>query len=520
MSSFPSLHDALSSLLPGARSGQDWMPGPGMPGFGDGIDPEDRRAEPARGPGDAGPDIDAEGGARPRTDADGGHAFLRQGNGDTGGPPAHARPAMSDPLRGQAAQLPTPLPPGQAEPPLLALARELQQLPPSVIRQLSDALANNPDALRELPARPEALAAALSRTAAETVPQAAAAEARRMAPGGDAAGAVPRGLDADSVRDARQPGAAGFPVDPRAAADARAAAALDARQGVPAEARPAWAGGALDSVLAGFAVRAGGEAPPAGPSRAETSVTAAPTPAASPATSAPGSTQAPGAWSAPVQDAAQLPGARAEAAGSTADRGGQGPGLPGLAGAAAGVTLVATGQPAGTTHAYAPESAVRARRARQARDQEREGDVRDQGDAQGEEGKQGRRQRGFADLPSRAVAAASDASTHGRSRPAPEGAAAGHTAASATRRARPDQATGEVPQHQEAEAWVSRRRQALYWSLIAVTYACLGLALATVAPDLTGLPMAAESLATWRNALTGAGLLTGLWAWLLARRMR
>jgi hypothetical protein len=52
-----------------------------------------------------------------------------------------------------------------------------------------------------------------------------------------------------------------------------------------------------------------------------------------------------------------------------------------------------------------------------------------------------------------------------------------------------------------------------------VTYACLGLALATVAPDLFGLPIAAGSTGTWRNALTGAGLLTGLWAWLVARRM-
>ena len=66
----------------------------------------------------------------------------------------------------------------------------------------------------------------------------------------------------------------------------------------------------------------------------------------------------------------------------------------------------------------------------------------------------------------------------------------------------------------------SRRRQWLYWSLIAVTYGCLGVALATVAPELTRLPIAPESLGAWRNALTGIGLLTGLWAWLLARRMR
>ena len=65
-----------------------------------------------------------------------------------------------------------------------------------------------------------------------------------------------------------------------------------------------------------------------------------------------------------------------------------------------------------------------------------------------------------------------------------------------------------------------RRGQKLYWSLIAVTYACLAMALATAAPDLTPLPVAAESLGAWRHALTGMGLVSGLWAWLLARRLR
>ena len=80
-------------------------------------------------------------------------------------------------------------------------------------------------------------------------------------------------------------------------------------------------------------------------------------------------------------------------------------------------------------------------------------------------------------------------------------------------------ATAAGREWRNPEARQSRQRQWLYWSLIAVTYACLGVALATVAPDLSGLPIAPDSLGTWRNVLTGAGLLTGLWAWLLARRM-
>src|SRR5690606_39827065 len=60
--------------------------------------------------------------------------------------------------------------------------------------------------------------------------QAAAAEARRLADGADAAPPSPRGQDAEASRDPRQPGAAGFSADPRGAVDARAAALLEARQ--------------------------------------------------------------------------------------------------------------------------------------------------------------------------------------------------------------------------------------------------------------------------------------------------
>src|SRR5690606_23169959 len=256
MSSFPSLHDALSSLLHGARGGPDWMLRQGMPGFGDGIDIDERRGDLGRGP-DV-PDIDIDAVVRPQHHANGSNGFVHQGYADDGSQPFHARQALSEPLRGPTAQPLTPSQ-GQGEPPLLALARELQLLPPSVIRQLSDALANNPDALRELPARPEALAAALARTgpgSAEGM-QAAAAEARRLADGADAAPPSPRSQDAEASRDPRQPGAAGFSADPRGAADARAAALLEARQGgVLTEARPGWTGGMDPALALGPSLRA------------------------------------------------------------------------------------------------------------------------------------------------------------------------------------------------------------------------------------------------------------------------
>jgi hypothetical protein len=69
----------------------------------------------------------------------------------------------------------------------------------------------------------------------------------------------------------------------------------------------------------------------------------------------------------------------------------------------------------------------------------------------------------------------------------------------------------------------SRRRpgwQTLYWVLVVVSYSCLAFALATVAPDLFKLPIDENALPIWRNALTMTGLLSGLWAWLLARRLR
>ena len=66
----------------------------------------------------------------------------------------------------------------------------------------------------------------------------------------------------------------------------------------------------------------------------------------------------------------------------------------------------------------------------------------------------------------------------------------------------------------------ARRWRWLYWSLIAVAYACLGFALALLLPQLADLPVAQESRSAWRHGLTVVGLTSAAWAWLLARRLR
>src|SRR5690606_29649628 len=279
MSSFPSLHDALSTLLPGARGGPEWLMRAGMLGAGgDGVDIDDRRGDPApgHGPHDFAVDVDAV--PRPAHPADGGNGSVRHGHSGTD-IPAHARQAMSDALRGPAPQpLAPPQGQGPLEPSLHALARELQALPPSVIRQLSDALHSHPEALRALPAQPEALAAVLARATPDTTPapHAAAAEARRLVHGGEGAHPVPRGQDADAPREARQAAPPGVASDPRAAGETRLALPgqdlrpgmppAEARQGQPAEARPAWAAG-MDAALAAGLRGPGARAGPRGRGR-------------------------------------------------------------------------------------------------------------------------------------------------------------------------------------------------------------------------------------------------------------
>ncbi|HRO26024.1 MAG TPA: hypothetical protein PLD19_01135, partial [Luteimonas sp.] len=228
---------------------------------------------------------------------------------------------------------------------------------------------------------------------------------------------------------------------------------------------------------------------------------------------------------------------RAEAAVGAADSGSSS-GLPGMTGAA-GLTLAAIAQPAGTTHANAPQQALRARKSaanrKPARERVDEGPQDDTGDGH-RPPQDGRKQRDGAEAHKdarQAAPAAGDGSTDTREAAAGDTAAAGHTTATAPAPPRKEE---DGSRREERSWWIttadenevedtpetrrSRRQQWLYWSLVAVTYACLALALATVAPDLFRLPFAAEHMATWRNALTATGLATGLWAWLLARRMR
>lgn len=676
-----SLHDALSSLLPG-RGAPDFAR-PGLAGPGDGMDIDGGHADAPR-PGGPHGAHDGDGPGRPPGFGDGGNGPSRHLHGD--GPPPHARPpmgdgtrgppapplappvpqgspglpgfghgtihhggsvlppqghpALADALRGPGAQplappvpqgpspqgmygmarsasfapphmdtavpvqarqaaadpvrgpAPQPLAPptqqGSLHPSLDAIARELQQLPASMLRQLGEVLHRNPDALRSLPAQPEALASVLSRTGHDPrAPQAMAAEARRLAQGtetplparGEAGQAAPDARHAAHALPAEMRAAAEGrhhgAIDARAAAlaqaegrDARAAHAAEARAGSPSGNDPAQAAhqrapAEAQQTLAAALTRPESTSlhpPPGTPVTGSQPVPAHQAPA--------GTTQAQPATTQLVQDAPQMLPARAEVAGSTVERGGQPPGLSGLGGAAAGVTLAAVANPAGTTHAHAPEAAIRARGGPQeARERGRRPDG--EAGANGEDadggGSGSRRQgtrpgpaaagtalpaAGEIDTPTangpssvaagHALGAARAGGDHvssvdgqrraamdGDERP-PAGIAAGaagplgHTVAHAAAGAPAKGVAGEADEAStpDPEALRSRRRQWLYWSLIAVTYGCLGVALAAVAPELTRLPIAPESLGAWRNALTGIGLLTGLWAWLLARRMR
>lgn len=560
--SFPSLHDALSSLLPGAHGGPEWLLRAGLPGLVDDVDHDDRRGDPARGNGP--PDVDADAISRPPHATESGGGGFRHAHAEVGIPP-QARQAMSEALRGPASQ-PLAPPPAQWDASLQALARELQQLPPSVIRQLSDALSSNPAALRALPAQPEALATVLARGAPEAGPpmHAAGAEARRLAQGGEAAPAGRGGPESEG-REWRLATSAGTVPEARTSDPRSTAAALEsriamagseARPGQPAEAQQARGS---DPALAGAGRGQGATelSMPAAALRADPQSATHPagTPAA--ATQAP-TTAHPEGW--------PMPGARAEAAGTAAERGAQAPGLGGLGGVAAGMTLAAVATPAGTTHAHAPDSAVRARSAEDAQGRRRKrGDAdgdghggKDNGRGQGGQHASGTTaDRAGAAAPSAAAAtarqaagasiandatAAAGAATAGataaradepgsaeatalaagsplHAAPHPPEGAMGHTGAAQPHQQTPERIAAGVPE-QAPEALQSRHRQWLYWSLIVVTYACLGGALATVAPELSGLPISQESLGLWRNGLTGVGLLTGLWAWQLARRMR
>src|SRR5690606_18093416 len=110
----------------------DRAPWPGAPGFADGPDADDVDVPRSRGP--QGPDVDLP--SHPQRPTPGGDGPTRHTASEPG-PPPHARGWGPD--GGAHSHGARSLTPGAAplEPSLQALARELQQLPPSVIRQLS-----------------------------------------------------------------------------------------------------------------------------------------------------------------------------------------------------------------------------------------------------------------------------------------------------------------------------------------------------------------------------------------------
>lgn len=575
MADFPSLHSALRSLLSDrhdmrhplhSRDGDtdtQWnIPrnhrgdgvgfdrdarGPGGPEFGDGDgqvdgrwnqddgdgpDPSRYGSDPGRGADtgdDAGPRYDpgryGEGGQRPESPRHADAPRAPESPAAPQGPWNGADAGRSDP--GLASRHPDvngfqrPGEPAFARGDLnpataagsavAALIRELRELPPELVLRLGQLVESNPAGLQRLPASPEVLAELVARSQQEIREsrQPGGAEGRLLTTAGDALQA------ADGRQEGRLPGDARFGAQPppaagegRMAGDPGGSTALQAQQLAAMQAR-------ADIVR------------PADAALPQPRADALPAAAANPA--AAGSTT--------VMDPAQVPPARtpgeagalqARAEGSVVagDRGGLS-GLPGNAAAVAGgVTLAAVANPAGTTYAIAPQVPSRLRAATKARE---EGDRDGKPDAGKDDRRRGDRTRGQdgPETPGKQAPAA-DARAAGHA--GPGAAPGGHTSLAAaaswlaamlgrSRAARTQQAPAAaamVPDEQRR----SRRLQWLYWSLIATAYGCLALSLATVAPDLFRLPIADEHLASWRNALTAAGLASGFWAWLLARRMR
>lgn len=591
MTSLPGPGELLRSLLPNFGRG-----GPGLAlGLGQGQGPGDLDLdEGPRGPhrGPAGDRIDMR---HPV------HGLLRGEGGQPLSP-------------GDASRLADTLSQAMRQDPSHPLYRELTQLPTGVVRQLIQFVNQHVPAGREIPQHiGEALLQATVRPQGEGRPPSAGPQGEGRPPAAD----VPR-LPAEAARSMAhahsqpqgQPGQGAQSAGPPGQTEGRAAAQLrewaaptgerrgeDARwmaAATLAGPRSASAGGPQD---AGVPTMARPEPSPATARTArpaEISPLPIPLALASPAAGAPqGATAAPAPVSsmplepAPQQapptraDAATLP-ARAEvpgvpggptmaaAAGDPASPGG----LPGLAGAA-GVTLVAVGQPAGTTFAHAPAAAVRARKAdesgrtgedvqagRTGRKQTREG--KDGGPGDHRDDSRGRQAAPAGAAPGAPGEARRTATTTGAAAPAgspgvpghaapgggagpsagaaspqdageaPAAAAQGHTAAmSPGMRAARERANGPAMAEARAAAALADGEEAtdaaaatrdpwqwLYWGLIAVTYGCLGVALVLFSPDRFGLSIGTDAATTWRNALTATGLLSGLWAWLLARRLR
>ncbi len=466
------------------------------------------------------------------------------GNRPEAGPPPHAQVHSHAPMRSDglppmsipdATRLADSLANMVRQNPSHPLFREVTTTPPEVFRQwVVQALTRQLSAAQDVPA--QALA-----DARHAVPSPVASEARAQSYALRAA-----------VQAQAQGQASNLPqqVPPHAAEAERLAARTgdDARMPVPGA--PAQAGGrSANEASAGIAhALAQGQradvapGPPTLPPGATTMAAtpgaqapagdAAHTPAGAgqaaaestrPADTRPADTLMPAPQGRSLNEGAMLP-ARAERAGGGDPSGG----LPGMT-AAAGITLAAVASPAGTTFAHAPQEALRARQpeAGRAKDGQRDGE-----EASGETGSEpdahGRGEGDGSDADRGSGEPAADTARDRSTRSA--AAAAGHTVAAAgLGLALADDGNEDndlrLPGHavdRSVDDGGAPRdpRQWLYWSLIAVTYACLALALATVSPLAPSLPLATEALPAWRTGLTAIGLATGFWAWLLARRMR
>ncbi|WP_202845412.1 hypothetical protein [Luteimonas saliphila] len=523
MTSIPSPFDALRALLPMPGRGGDGGPlmGPGeMLEMGDGG--------PLRPLGPHGRGVD-------------GHPM------HSGPMRADGVPLLSPPEAAQVADL---LSGAMRQNPSHPLFRELSQIPAEEFRQwVMDFLTMPSGGARDLPPQ-----------AAAPLAQATAAAAALLRENGAPQSAPPQSMaearaEADALRATIQAQAQQTAAERAQATPGTLRAGEDGRQMAVNTALAA--NGAQEGRVATDARYAGLLQALAQTARAESAVPAAPNLAGSPAAAAPQIAPASPSHAAAPPDSARtlqdpavplmqgrtpveapLP-ARAERVAGAADPMPSG-GLPGLVGAA-GVTLAAVGQPAGTTFAQAPQQAVRARKSEETRDKRdkhaREAQQRD-GDGDARSQSQSReRANGQGDAAKKRPpdAAATAAGGEGRTAsPGAPAAAAGHTAMVAGLRpaayaqdaeaetedqARPGGHTAAGESSDEMTAR-SRRHQWLYWSLIAVTYSCLAIALGMMTPLAASLPIATESLPVWRNALTTTGLATGLWAWLLARRLR
>lgn len=409
--------------------------------------------------------------------------------------------------------------PSHLESSIIALQRELRDLPPETLRQLRQMLTTESAQLQRLPANAEALADLVARTMQEqaSLRQPSDVESRQPAGVGTEAACM-----ADARQDTRLPAEVRMGLlhappsaESRTVTEPAGSVALQSPQHAAMTAR-------LDTALLQEHAQA--------QSRQE----GAPgIPGDNPLNTASGASD----QNASLAAASRMIGEQAQVAmradGNVlaGDRGGL-PALPGHGAAvAAGVTLTTVANPAGTTYAVAPQTPPRPRKP--AKEAERGNDTRsDQPDAhkgRQQDGRNGKTPRhAEQDGPRRAGGTSAEAHAPGQA----AARALDSFARQSPRWTWLASLLGTAPAQPQGHAGQlgldapiaglrrSRRWQWLYWSLIGIAYACLGASLATLAPGLFNLPIAAEDLPAWRNGMTAAGVFAGLWAWLLARRMR